>query len=170
MPVSTDRPVEVFRVHPAILWVAALGSLVLQSFLPLRLPLARLMDFPLLVTIYFALVRRNKVFGMSLGTALGLLQDALAHGYIGTFGIAKTLVGYLAASASVRFELDSILARSVITGGFVLIHSLCLAGLQHALLEFPPSFQPLDIASSILVNVALGLVIFLLLDRFKHPA
>jgi rod shape-determining protein MreD len=128
------------------------------------------MDFPLLVTIYFALVRRNKVFGMSLGTGLGLLQDALAHGYIGTFGIAKTLVGYLAASASVRFELESILARSVMTGVFVLIHSLCLAGLEHALLELPPPFHPLDIASSILVNVALGLVIFLLLDRFKHPA
>jgi rod shape-determining protein MreD len=169
MAVSTDRPVEVFRVHPAALWVAALSSLVLQSFLPLQLPLARLMDFPLLITIYFALVRRNKVFGMGLGTGLGLLQDALTHGYIGIFGIAKTLVGYLAASASVRFELESILARSVMTGVFVLIHSLCRAGLQHALLEFPPSFHPLDVAATILVNVALGLVLFLLLDRFKHP-
>jgi rod shape-determining protein MreD len=170
MAASTDRPVEVYRVHPLVLWAAALCSLILQSFLPLKLPLARLMDFPLLVTIYFALVRRNKFFGMGLGTALGLLQDALAHGYIGTYGIAKTLVGYLAASASARFELESILARSVLTGVFVLIHSLCLAGLQHALLEFPPPFRPLDMASSVLVNVALGLVIFLLLDRFKHPA
>jgi len=169
MAVSTRRPVEVFRVHPAALWVAGLSSLVLQSFLPLRLPLARMMDFPLLVTIYFALVRRNKVFGMGVGTALGLLQDALTHGYIGIFGIAKTLVGYLAASASVRFNLESMLARSVMTGVFVLVHGLCLVGLQRVLLEPPPPFQPLDLATSVLVNVALGMMVFLLLDRFKHP-
>ena len=170
MAVSTGRHVDVYRVHPAALWVAALGSVILQSILPSKLPLARLIDFPLLVTIYFAMVRRNKVFGMGLGTALGLLQDALSHDYIGIRGIAKTLAGYLAASASVRFELDSMLARSVLTGVFVFIHNLCLVALQRVLLEAPSPFQPLEIASSILVNVAMGLVVFLVLDRFKHPA
>jgi len=170
MPVSTDRPVEVFRVHPATLWVTALAALLLQAFLPLKLPLARMMDFPLLVTIYFALVRRNKVFGIGLGTGLGLLQDALSHGYLGIFGMAKAVVGYLAATVSMRLELDSILARSLMTVVFVLIHSLCLAGLQHGLLESPPPFQLLSVASGVLVNAALGLVLFQVLDRFRHPA
>jgi len=170
MAVSTKRPVEVFRLHPVALWVAGLSSLVLQLFLPLKFPLARMMDFPLLVTIYFAMVRRNKVFGMGVGTALGLLQDALTQRYVGIFGIAKTLVGYLAASASVRFELESMPGRAVVTGILVLVHGLCLAGLQRALLEVPPAFQPLDLATAVLVNVALGMMIFLLLDRFKHPA
>jgi rod shape-determining protein MreD len=170
MTVSTGRPVEVFRVHPVTLWVAVLASLLLQTFLPLKLPLARLMDFPLLVAIYFAMVRRNKIFGIGLGTILGLLQDALSHGHIGIFGMAKALAGYLAASASVRFELESILMRSVMTAVFVLIHSLTLAGLRHVLLEFPPPYEPLEMGTSILVNVSLGLVLFLLLDRFKHPA
>ncbi len=170
MPVSTHRPVAVFQVHPAVVSVAVLVALLLQTFLPLKLPLARLMDFPLLMVIYFALMRRDKLFGIALGTGVGLLQDTLSHGYIGIFGIAKAIVGYLAASASTRFELESVVARTVLTGVFVLVHSLCLAALQHALLETPPPFQPIATASAVLVNVALGLVIFQFLDRFRHPA
>jgi rod shape-determining protein MreD len=169
MAVSTHRPVAVFKVHPVIISVAALAALLFQTFLPLKLPLARLMDFPLLIVIYCALMRREKAFGIALGTGLGLLQDALSHGYIGIFGIAKAVVGYLAASASTRFELESLVARTVLTGVFVLAHSLCLAVLQHALLETPPPFQPLSIVVAVLVNVALGLIIFQVLDRFRRP-
>ncbi len=170
MPASTHRPVAVFQVHPVILSAAALAALLLQTFLPLKLPLARLMDFPLLITIYFALMRRDKMLGMALGTALGLLQDALSHGYIGIFGIAKAIVGYLAASASTRFELESLVGRSVLTGVLVLVHNLCLTALQHILLEAPPRFQPMATASAVLVNVALGLIFFQNLDRLRRPA
>jgi rod shape-determining protein MreD len=170
MPASTHRTIAVFQVHPAVIAVAVLAALLLQTFLPLKLPLARLMDFPLLVVIYFALMRREKLFGLALGTTVGLLQDALSHGYIGIFGIAKAIVGYLAASASTRFELESLLTRTVLTGVFVLVHSLCLDALQHALLEMPFPFQPIATASAVLVNVALGLVMFQLLDRFRRPA
>jgi rod shape-determining protein MreD len=170
MPTSSHRPVAVFQVHPAIVTIAVLAALLLQTFLPLKLPLARLMDFPLLIVIYFALMRRDKLFGIALGTGLGLLQDALAHGFIGIFGIAKAIVGYLAASASTRFELESLLARTVLTAVFVLVHNLCLAALQHALLEAPPPFQPIAIASAVLVNVALSLILFQILDQFRRPA
>ena len=170
MPVSTHRPVAVFKIHPAILSVAVLAALLLQTLLPLKIPLARLMDFPLLVVIYFALMRRSRVYGIVAGTAMGLLQDALSHGYIGIFGICKAIVGYLAASASTRFELESLLARTVLTGVFVLVHDLCLAALQRVLLESPPPFQPIATASSVLVNVALGLIVFQILDRLRRPA
>jgi rod shape-determining protein MreD len=169
MPASTHRPVAVFQMHPAILSLAVLAALLLQMFLPLKLRLARLMDFPLLIIIYFALMRRDKMFGIALGTGVGLLQDALSHGYIGILGIAKAIVGYLAASASTRFELESLVARAVLTGVFVLVHNLCVAALQHALLEAPPPFQPITVASAVLVNVALGLVLFQILDRFRRP-
>ncbi len=170
MPASTSRTVAVYRVHPVILAGAALAALLLQTFLPLKVPLARLMDFPLLIVIYFALLRRDKLFGIFLGTGLGLLQDALSHGYIGVFGIPKAIVGYLAASASTRFELESLFARTVLTAIFVLVNNLCLAVLQRALLESPPPFQPVAMASSVLVNVALGLILFQILDRFRRPA
>ena len=170
MPASTHRPIAVYRLHPVILSVAILAAVLLQTLLPLKVPLAHLMDFPLLIIIYFALMRRDRIVGVAMGTALGLLQDALSHGYIGIFGIAKAITGYLAASASTRFELESLLTRAVLTGVFVLVHNLCLAGLQHVLLEVPPPLQPLATASAVLVNVALGLIIFQILDRFRRPA
>jgi rod shape-determining protein MreD len=170
MPTSTHHPVAVFEIHPAILSVTVLLALLLQTFLPLRVPLARLMDFPLLIVIYFALLRREKVNGIVLGTGLGLLQDALSAKFIGMYGIAKAIVGYLAAAASTRFELESLLGRMVLTAVFVLLHNLCMVALQHALLESPPPFQPIHEASAVLVNVALGLMIFQILDRFRRPA
>jgi rod shape-determining protein MreD len=170
MPVSTRRSIAVFQVHPAILSGEAVVALLLQTFLPLKLPLARLMDFPLLIAIYFALMRRDRAFGIGLGTVLGLLQDALSHNFIGIFGIAKAIVGYLAATASTRFELESLVTRGVLTAGFVLAHNLCITALQHLLLDAPPRFQPIALASAVLVNVALGLIIFQILDRFRRPA
>ncbi len=170
MPSPAGRSIAVYQVHPAAISVAGIFALLLQTVLPLKLPLARLMDFPLLIAIYFALMRRDKIFGMGLGTALGLMQDALSHGYIGIFGISKAIVGYLAATASTQFELDSLVARSVLTAAFVLTHNLCVAALQHLLLDAPPPFQPVALASAVLVNVALGLIIFQVLDRLRRPA
>jgi rod shape-determining protein MreD len=166
---SNHRSIAVFRAHPATLGVSALVALVLQTYLPVKLPLARLIDFPLLVTIYFALLRRNKLFAIGLGTALGLIQDALSHGYVGMFGMAKALVGYLAASASVKFDPERSLTRFGLVGVLVLIHNLWMAALEQ-LLPTPPPFQPLDLASTVLINVALALVLYQLLDRFKRPA
>ncbi len=170
MHTSTHRPVAVYQMHPAVLPVAVLLGILLQMLLPLKVPLARLMDFPLLITIYFALIRRDKVYGIVLGTVLGLLQDALSHGFIGINGITKAIVGYLVASASTRFELESLPARALLTGVFVMVNNLCLVALQRVLLETPPSFQFLALASTLLVNVALGLILYQILDRFRRPA
>jgi len=142
-------------------------ALLLQTFLPLKIPLAGLMDLPLLMTVYFTLIRQNKIFGIALGTGLGLMQDALSHGYVGMLGMAKAVVGYLAAFAAVRFNVESLFARSVVTASLILLHNLCMVGLQHALLESPPAFLPLDLASAVLVNVSLSLILFPLLDRFR---
>jgi len=170
MSARTQRPIAVFRMHPAVLWVTVFVALLLQRFLPLKLSLAGLFDFPLLAVIYFALARRNKVFAIGLGTAAGLLQDALGPDPIGIFGMAKALIGYLAASASVKFELDDVLARLALTALLVPVHSLALFALQRGLLEVPPPSQPLDMASGVLVNVGLGLILFQVLDRFRRPA
>jgi rod shape-determining protein MreD len=83
------------------------------------------------------------------------------------FGMAKALVGYLAAFAAFRFNVESLFARSVVTASLVLLHNLCMAGLQHVLLDSPPAFLALDLVSAVLVNVALSLIVFPLLDRFR---
>jgi len=168
MVTPIQRPIEAYRVHPVVFWTTVVLSLLLYAFLPLKLPMARFFDFPLLITIYYGLVRRNLVYGTLLGTGLGLVQDALAHGFIGLLGMAKALVGYLAAAAGVRFDPERLLLRSLLTGLLVLIHDVSVLGLRQALLEFPPPFELLDLAVSVMVNVALGLILFQLLDRFKQ--
>jgi rod shape-determining protein MreD len=170
MATRIQRPVEVFRMHPAALWVTTFVALLLQTVLPLKLPLARLFDFPLLVTIYFAVIRRNKLFAIGLGAGIGLLQDALSNSLIGVFGMAKGLTGYLAASASVKFELDDLFGRLALTATLVPIHALFLQLLQRGLLENPPPWQALELVSGSLVNVGLGLILFQVLDKFRRPA
>jgi len=170
MPAPAERPINVYRVHPLTIWITAFLALVLQTFLPVVLPLARLIDLPLLVVIYFSLMRRSKVFGTLLGTALGLAEDALSHGFLGIFGIAKALVGYFGAWASVQFDLEQFFGRLALTAALVLFHSLMLTGLRRVLVASPPPFQPLDLASLVLLNSALALVLFQILDRFRRPA
>ena len=97
---------------------------------------------------------------------MGLLQDALSHHYIGLYGMSKALVAYLAASASVKFDLEQLLARFVLAGILVLVHGAFLIGLERALLEAPPPFVPLDLATSVLSHMAVGLPPFVLLRRF----
>jgi rod shape-determining protein MreD len=160
----------VYRVNPAAFLVTIVAALLLQRFLPLKISFARLFDLPLLVTIYFALVRQAKVFGTGLGMAMGLLQDAFSHGFIGIFGMAKALTGYLAASAGIKFDLERLVPRLVSAGVLVLVHDLFLQGLRHGLLDSVPAFQPLEFVVSVMVNVGLALILFQILDRFKQPA
>jgi len=167
MPAASEREIEVFRIRYATLLVSGLGAVLLQTVLPLVIPIAGLMDFPLVVTVYFTLIRQNKVFGIALGTGLGLMQDALSHGYLGMYGMSKAVVGYLAAAAAMRFNFETLFARCVMTGALVVVHDLCFSGLQHALLDSPPPFLPLERASAILFNMALALILFPLLDRFR---
>lgn len=168
MAKPADRSAAAFRVHPAAFWVSLFVGLLLQVSLPVKVPLARLFDFPLILTVYFAMVRRNKIFGTALGAGLGLVQDTLAHGLIGMFGIGKALVGYLAASATLKFDVEQLGGRYILTGLLVCIHGLIIVGLQQILFENPPPFVPLDLASAVIVNVALALICYQILDYFRR--
>lgn len=167
---SLPKAARASRVRPALLWLAIFGSVLLQVTLPSVIPLARLFEFPLLVIIYFSVARRDKIFGIFLGTGLGLLQDALSHGYLGMMGMVEGLVGYLAASASAKFDVDHAFARGLLIAVLVIVQDLSADFLRHALLEASYPWEPLHLASSALFNVALGLVLFRVFDRFQRSA
>ena len=95
-------------------------------------------------------------------------SDALSDLYVGLDGLSQALVAYLAASASVKFDLEQLLARCILAGILVLVHGAFLIGLERALLEPPPPFVPLDLATTVLSNMAVALLLFYLLDRFKR--
>lgn len=170
MPALTGSSINVYRVHPVTLWAAAFLAVVLQTFLPVILPAAHLIDLPLLVVIYFSVMRRSRVFGTLFGATLGLAEDALSHGYLGMFGIAGALVGYCGAWGSIQFDLEQFLGRLTLTSALVLFHSLALTGLRDAVVAAPPPFQPLDLVSLVLLNSALAMILFQVLDRFRRPA
>lgn len=167
MDVYRHRPKEAFRAHPAILSLIVFASVLLEVTLPPTLPVARLFQFPLLVTIYFSMIRENQIFGTALGMGVGLLEDALSHGYLGQMGMAKALVGYLAATAGLRLEFDNLLVRGLLIGTLVIIHDSFNYLLVHQLLGLQTPFDSLHVLTSAVVNVALGLVLFLLFDRLR---
>jgi rod shape-determining protein MreD len=170
MPALTESRINVYRVHPLTLWTAAFLALVLQAFLPVIVPAARLLDLPLLLVIYFSVMRRSRAFGTLFGAAVGLAEDALSHGYLGMFGVASTLVGYFGAWASIQFDLEQFLGRLALTSALILLHSLMLDGLRHVLVASPSPFQVLDLISVVLLNSALAMILFQVLDRFRRPA
>jgi rod shape-determining protein MreD len=170
MDLYRHRPKEAFRAHPAILSLIVFASLLLEVTLPPTWPVARLFQLSLLVTIYFPMIRENQIFGTAFGMSVGLLEDALSHGYLGQMGMAKALVGYLAATAGLKLEFDNLLVRGFLIGALVAVHNVFVYLLTHQLLGLPAPFEPLHILTSTMVNVALGLILFPLFDRLKKRA
>jgi len=170
MGLYRHRPKEAFRAHPAILSLIVFVSLLLEVTLPPTLQVAKLFQFPLLVTIYFPMIRENKIFGTAFGASVGLLEDALSHGYLGQMGMTKALVGYLAATAGLKLEFDNLLVRGILIGILVLTHNTFLYLLTHQLLGLPAPFEPFHILTTAVVNVALGLILFPLFDRLRKQA
>lgn len=170
MEVYRHRTKEATRIHPAIIALVVFVSILLQVTLPPAIPITRLFQFPLLVIIYFSLTRENQIFGTVFGMSVGLLEDALSHGYLGQMGMAKALVGYLAATAGLKLEFDNALARGLLIGTLVFVHDGFIYLLTHQLLGLPPPFKPSHLITGAIVNIALGLILFPLFDRLKRPA
>src|SRR5437867_11236889 len=83
---------EVHKFRAGAILIASRLALVIQASFPIHFARAAVLDFPLLVTIYFGLSRRNPSTGLLLGMVVGLLQDSLSGPTVplGLYGIAKT--------------------------------------------------------------------------------
>ena len=162
--------VEVHKYYGGTVIIAAFLALVLQAFLHKYGRWAELIDLPLLVTIYFGVSRRNPVSGMFLGAAIGILQDALGHDNpIGMYGIAKTLVGYLASSVGARIDTEHPVSRFGLVFLFFHFHQAVLR--VHGTRVCSTSSNLSSRCSSLLdslVTAAFGVVLFALLDRLRR--
>lgn len=165
---TTREEIEVYRFNPIVSIGVPLGAMLLQVFLPLRLPFVRMFDLPLLVTIYFAVARRKPVTGMLTGSILGLLQDSLTHQVIGLFGIAKTVVGYLASSLGVKIDIENPGSRLLITFVFYLLHQTIYFMVARGLAEQMLTWRWGHEALAALANAVLGVVVFMVLDKFRN--
>lgn len=158
-----------YRYHAAVIAVVALGAILFQVYVPRFITYLSYLELPLLITVYFSLMRRAPVMGVLYGSLVGLAQDSLSHNPLGMFGIVKTLVGYFAASASLRFNVENPGIRLVISLFFCFFHQVLYWVLGRALLG---EALDLNIATIIVVSVLNSLVavpLFHLLDKLKVP-
>src|ERR1700720_471391 len=105
----------VSKYHIAAIIGIPLTAILFQVYVPRFFERLSYLELPLLVTVYFSLMRRSPVAGVLFGAGIGLAQDSLYPSHpLGMFGIVNTLVGYFAASVSQRFDVENSILRGVL--------------------------------------------------------
>lgn len=158
---TNSYPLAVYILVPLL----ALG---LQSFLSLHFTHFDLVDLPLLVTIYYAISRREPVSATILGAVMGIAQDGLTHHALGIFGIAKALIGYVAASLGVRVDTDNTGMRLLLVFAFTLAQTGILWLLERHMLGQPFAWHGLHEILRALVDAVAGVILFAVLDLFRR--
>jgi len=161
------RDFEIHRYPLLVYALVPLAALVLQAWLPRVLGRYDWLDLPLVITVYFALGRRNPIQGTVIGAAMGLFEDALSHYAIGINGIAKTGVGFLAASVGIRVEVDNQLVRALLIFMLSLLSSAIYLFVSRFMLGLTIEWSWLTELFRAIGNSAIGLVLFPLLDRLQ---
>jgi rod shape-determining protein MreD len=166
---TSRRELEQHSFHPAVTLMVPVAAIVLQALLSRPFPSVNIVDLPLIVTIFFAVSRRSPVAGALTGATIGLLQDALTAQAIGINGIAKTVIGYAAASIGLQIDVENITTRVVMNFGFSLLNSILLFLINRRLIG-QPDYHLLWTHELIraAANTLIAIPIFVLLDRAKR--
>jgi rod shape-determining protein MreD len=167
---TSGEQIEVYRFSIPVTVGVPVLALFLQAFLPRRLPFFSIFDLPLLVTIFFAMARRNPISGLFTGAAIGLAQDMLGAYPIGIYGIAKTVVGYGASSLGAKLDVENAGARFLVTLGFYLIHQAVFFAVARGMVNLTMAWSWGHDLIAGLANAFLGVGIYFLLDKFKQRA
>ena len=156
------------KVRLAFLVLIPVAAILFQVYVPRFLKTLSYLELPLLVTVYFALLRRDQVAGALIGCGVGLAQDALTHHLFGTFGLVKTLVGYFAASVSQRFDVQNSALRFILSFLFFLFHQLLYWVLARALLRQMVELNAAQTVIFAFLNAVVSIPLFLVLDRLRE--
>src|SRR5277367_850788 len=133
---------RIFKFKALAMVAIPLAAIVFQVTVPRFVSYLSYLDLPLLVTVYFSVMRRSPIAGVLFGACIGLAQDSLSRGYLGMYGIVKTLVGYFAASVSQRFDVENSVIRWVLGFFFYFFHQFFYWVLKRALLGETVDFDP----------------------------
>jgi rod shape-determining protein MreD len=164
-----ESHIEVHKFRGGAIAGATIVALFLQTSVPAYFPRFAVLDLPLLLTIYFGLSRRNPSTGLLLGMMIGLLQDSLSGPTVplGLYGIAKTIVGYLASSIGARLDTEHPIARFALTAVFFGLHQGLTVVTRHLLLAQPEVWFTMRMGMEALINASVGIVLFMALDRLR---
>jgi rod shape-determining protein MreD len=169
--VDDARQVRRARYALWVFFAVPLAALFIQIYLPLfqTLRFMAKIDLPLLVTIYFALMRRSQIRGLTIGLILGVAQDSFSRFYIGMYGMCKTMVGYFSASVGLQFDVEHPFVRMLLCLVFYLFHQFLYWVLQRAVLDQAVAFDLLGEVFLAVMHALIGVAIFHFLDKLRIP-
>ncbi len=163
-----QRKSRISRFRPVVIIGIPLVAILFQVYVPRFFVYLSYLELPLLVTVYFSIMRRSPLAGVFFGAAIGLAQDSLSPQQpLGMFGIVKTLVGYFAASLSLRLDVDHPAVRFVLGFFFFFFHQFFLWVLSRALLGLSVNFDPQQTSVQGLLNAVVAVPLFHLLDKLR---
>jgi rod shape-determining protein MreD len=153
-------------------WPTSIGipllAVFVQVFVSKWLGFIKIFDFPLLVTIFFAVARRRPIPGLITGAAIGTLQDVFAGSLIGLNGMANTMIGYLASSLGVRIDVDNPGSRFLMTLSFCLVHRFLYMVIDRGLVGANEPWYWTHTLVSAVANGLMAVVLFAGLDKLKE--
>lgn len=158
---------RIARYKWAVIAGITIGAILFQVYVPRFLSYLSYLELPLLVTVYFALMRRSPTLGVLLGAGIGLGQDSLSANPLGMFGIVKTLVGYFAATVSQRFDVETSGSRLVLAFFFFIFHQFFYWVLGRALLNQPLGLDLPQTLVMAVLNALVAVPLFRILDKLR---
>lgn len=165
---TSRAELDQYAFRPVVTVLAPLLCILLQAMLPKTWSKFEYVDLPLIAVIFFAVARRNPITGTITGTLIGLLQDGLTSHPFGVFGIAKGIIGYVAASIGFAVDVDNVISRVLLNFGFTLVQSGLLYLISRRLLaDASVHLQPVHQLICATVNAVVAIPVFMLLDKFK---
>jgi len=165
---GSRRESEISRFRAWIVLAVPLAAILFQLFVPRFFEFLGFIEMPLLVVIYFALVRRSQIAGLVTGALVGLAQDSLNKTPVGMLGIVNTLVGYFAASVGLKIDVDHAGVRFPLTFFFYCFHQVLYWVMVRALLNRPMVFDWQRTLILALLNAIIGISLFHFLDKLRE--
>src|SRR5262245_36876098 len=168
---SSQREGQVSRFRAWVFFIVPLAAILFQVYVPLFFQHLKFMEMPLLVVVYFGLMRRSPISGLLIGAAIGLAQDSLSSkSPLGMFGIVNTLVGYFAASVGLKLDVDHPFIRLLLSFFFYAFHQIFYWVLARALLGQQGALNIQSIVMLGMLNAVIGAALFHFLDRLRERA
>ena len=146
---------------------------IAQGILSLKFRVFSYFDLPLIYSVYYGFTLANPAGSIAIGSVLGLMQDSLSGAALGMNGFSKTLIGFLAASAGSKFDVEQPVTRILALVLFTFL-DLTLKGLLSFLVR-PGSSEFLGPTLgfwvlSAVFNALFGLILFSFRSRFGHAS
>lgn len=165
---GNQRESHISRFRAWVLFFVPLAAILFQVYIPLFFQFLSFLELPLLVTVYFALMRRSPVGGLLVGACVGLVQDSLSKNPLGMFGIVKTLVGYFSASVGLRFDVEHPFVRLLLGFFFFFFHQFFYWVLSRALLGQQVAFDMSRTLFLGALNAVVAVSLFHFLDKLRE--